>query len=532
MKSLKVILAVMLFSVTFSFANVGDANASSNITIYVNNEKQSYSNKAVLKGGSTLVPLRGIFEVLGAEVKWDQTSKTIDATKGTTKIWLKIGSKATKVNGKTVNIDVPAQVVNGSTLVPLRFIGEALGAEVKWNQSSKTINITAPKEVTGEVPSKPNTKKPMKVHFIDVGQGDSTFIQMPNGKTALIDAGTDAAGEKVVAYLKSLGIKTIDYVIATHPDADHIGGMVDVLNAFTISNFIDSGKVHTSKTYENMLLTIQNKNIKYIVPEEEDILSEDAETYLQILNANPNADDNNDASLVVAAGYCTNDVLLMADAGVEVESEMIQEYEEIQAEILKAGHHGSNTSSSLSFLKAVDPEAVILSYGASNSYGHPHKEVMSNIKSVGAKAYSTAQDGTIIATINCGDYSIAKEFKYEVDKTPPTTKPEEKPESLFKNCTELKAVYPSGVPVGHAAYELKHDGDNDGWACESETVTPIPDPEPVLPVTPTPPPVTTPPVKTYKNCSELKVDYPDGVKRGHPAYQSKMDGDGDGHACE
>ncbi|MEK4629053.1 MAG: stalk domain-containing protein [Solibacillus sp.] len=156
MKYLKLIVSMMLFVSVMSFAKTNNVDAATNITIYVNGTKQSYSNKAMIKNGATLVPLRGIFEALGANVTWNQSTKTIDATKGSTKIWLKIGSTTTKVNNKNVTISVPAQVVNGSTLVPLRFIGESLGAKVEWIQASKTIKITtngSSGTVTGDVNS-------------------------------------------------------------------------------------------------------------------------------------------------------------------------------------------------------------------------------------------------------------------------------------------------------------------------------------------------------------------------------------------
>lgn len=142
MKKLLSILFILILTISvFLPQNMGNVSAASNITIYVNDFKQAYSNKAIVKNGATLVPLRGIFEALGADVRWDQSSKTIDASRGNTKIWLKIGSKSTKINGTSVNIDVPAQVVNDSTLVPIRFISESLGAKVEWIPTSKTVKI-------------------------------------------------------------------------------------------------------------------------------------------------------------------------------------------------------------------------------------------------------------------------------------------------------------------------------------------------------------------------------------------------------
>ncbi|MFJ7731472.1 stalk domain-containing protein [Lysinibacillus sp. NPDC097231] len=119
-----------------------NASASLGVSIYINGEKQSFSNQAIIENGSTLVPLRGIFESLGANVQWNQSTQTIDASKGNIKVWLKIGSKNAKVNDNAINLSVPAQVKSGKTLVPLRFISESLGANVQWNQKTQTITIT------------------------------------------------------------------------------------------------------------------------------------------------------------------------------------------------------------------------------------------------------------------------------------------------------------------------------------------------------------------------------------------------------
>lgn len=452
------LIALLIFS-TFSFSN--NADAANKVTIFVNEVKQSYSDKAIFENGNTLVPLRGIFEALGAEVTWNNSTWTIDATKGSTKIWLEIGSKVTKVNGKTVNIAAAARIVDGSTLVPLRFISEALGAEVLWDGLTTTININL------------NDDSPKAfIHFIDVGQGDATLIQTPEGKNILIDGGERDEGNKLVAYIKAQGVKKLDYVVATHPDADHIGGLIAVLNSISIGEFINSGKVHTSATYEQMMRLILDKNIKYSEPDSGDVLiaGKDLETYLNVVYVNANSVDNNDASVVIKGGYCGTDVLLMGDASKDVEALLLKTEVNLSSEILKAGHHGSSTSSSLEFLQKVKAESVTLSYGVDNSYGHPHKEVLTNIKSVGAKAYSTATEGTIIVTIDCNGYKInVTEFTGGIveETKPGAPTPTPTPDQTnFKNCTELKKVYPNGVAKGHPAYQAKMDRDNDGWACE------------------------------------------------------------------
>ncbi|SPU38252.1 metallo-beta-lactamase [Lysinibacillus capsici] len=361
----------------------------------------------------------------------------------------------------------------------------------------------------------------MKIHFIDVGQGDSTLIQSHDGKNILVDGGPKSAGKTVVNYLKSKGIKKLDFVVATHPDADHVGGLISVLNSISVGKFVNSGKSHTTETYTQLLKLVEQKNIKYIEPKIGEILIGDwtSDFYLQSLYSDAKAVDTNDSSIVLKTGYKNVEFLLMADASKDLEELLTNSFDSLNVQILKAGHHGSNTSTSSKFLKAVKPEVTILSYGKDNSYSHPHNEVLANLKAEGSKTYSTAQEGTIVVTTDGETYSInAKEF------IPPKVVPVTEPvKESYKNCTELRKVYPQGVKDGHQAYEAQHDADNDGWACE-----PVEDNNTKNP-TPTPAPPTT---ESFKNCTELRKVYPDGVSSSHPAYDKKHDRDGDGWACE
>mgnify|MGYP000884849268 CR=1 FL=1 len=326
--------------------------------------------------------------------------------------------------------------------------------------------------------------KELKVHFIDVGQGDSILIQSPNGKNMLVDGGTKAQGEKVVSFLKSKGVKRLDYVVATHPDADHIGGLIAVLNAFPVSNFIDSGHVHTSQTYLELLTLIDKKNIKFTVPKELDKLALDKNMIIRVLHADENAKDSNDASLVLKATYNKVSFLLMGDASTAIEDKIRAKYD-VKATVLKNGHHGSNTSSSAAFISNVKPKVAVLSYGKNNSYGHPHLAVESRLNKVGAKTYKTPLDCDITVTTNGVKHSVSTACKNGKKVTAPAAKPAAKPlpnpaakpapkpaakpastRTNFKNCTDLRTVYPEGVPKGHAAYQSKMDRDKDGWACE------------------------------------------------------------------
>ncbi|MFS0689415.1 S-layer homology domain-containing protein [Sporosarcina sp. 179-K 8C2 HS] len=338
----------------------------------------------------------------------------------------------------------------------------------------------------------------MQVHFIDVGQGDSILIQSPNGKNMLIDGGDKSHGNKVVAFLKSKGVPTLDVVVATHPDADHIGGLPAVLNNFKVNQFIDSGKAHTTQTYLDLLTLIDKENIPFKVAKTGDVINLDSHIKTTVLYADENASDSNDASIVTRVAYGSVSFLLTGDAEAAIEQKMMSQGN-VKSTYLKAGHHGSNTSSSAAFINAVRPVGTILSYGKDNSYGHPHAEVMQRLNAVGSKIYSTAQSGDITVTTNGTTHSVsAKPWTGTVAPKPIEPKPQPKPEpkpapkpvpkpepkptpkpdlgsglyvipgapTSFKNCTEMRKYYPAGVKKGHPAYASKSDRDNDGWACE------------------------------------------------------------------
>ncbi|QPA58187.1 MBL fold metallo-hydrolase [Lysinibacillus sphaericus] len=282
----------------------------------------------------------------------------------------------------------------------------------------------------------------MRVHFMDVGQGDSILIESPNVKTMLIDAGVKGAGQQVVSYLKELGVNKLDKVVATHPDADHIGGLIPVLHAIPIEQFYDSGKVHTSQTFEEMLMAIDEKNIPYYVPKTGDFIEFDKDVTVKVLNANEHATDNNDASIVLKVVYGNVSFLLTGDAGIALEKEMMSN--DVTATVLKAGHHGSNTSSSEDFIRAVKPEVTILSYGEDNKYGHPHAEVVNRLQAIGSNIYATADLGTITVATNGVNYTVNGK-RAVTQKKPSTVEPTTAVEIVSKDLvTEIVGIKNNG----------------------------------------------------------------------------------------
>lgn len=250
--------------------------------------------------------------------------------------------------------------------------------------------------------------KEMKVHYIDVGQGDSILIETPNDKVILIDGGPPEAGDKIVTYLQEQNVREIDLLIATHPDFDHIGGLIKVMQSFPIKQIVDSGKLHTTKTYIQYINQIRKNKIPVNFVNKNERLSVDPQIQINVLNSYEKNKSNNQSSIVLKLTYETIDFLFMGD--IERRQELkIMEEEDIQSEIIKVAHHGSKTSSSLSFLQEVNPSIALLTYHKRNKFGHPVSRVIENLNKVDAQIYSTAVFGNVVIVTNGKDYFVLPE---------------------------------------------------------------------------------------------------------------------------
>ncbi len=252
-----------------------------------------------------------------------------------------------------------------------------------------------------------NDFKYMNVHYIDVGNGDSIFIELPNNTNMLIDAGESSKGDNVVDYIKSLGYSNINYIIGTHPHTDHIGGLSKIINSFTIEKIYMPKVISTSKTYENLLNTIMNKGLKI----------QTARAGMNIINSQgllvtilaPNNDsyaDLNNYSVVVKIEYQDVKFLFMGDAEEKSENEIL---DDVESDVIKVGHHGSNTSSSKKFVSRVNAKYAIISVGSDNNYNHPNMDIVNRWKDADAKVYRTDLDGTIVVSTNGSTLNVEKE---------------------------------------------------------------------------------------------------------------------------
>lgn len=236
----------------------------------------------------------------------------------------------------------------------------------------------------------------MEVHFIDVGQGDSTLIIC--GKHAmLIDAGDDSKGTAIQNYLKKQGVDKLDYLILTHPDADHIGGAPVVITKFDIKKVFVSNYEKDSKSYLKLIQALDYKNLKYSTPRAgAKFCLGTAE--ITFLAPNKEYDNPNDASIALIVENDDNRFLFSGDAGEAAEKDILNNGLDISADVYQVGHHGSKYSSSKEFLDAINPEYAVISCGEGNSYGHPHADTLNKLRNSNVKLYRTDEAGSIIAT--------------------------------------------------------------------------------------------------------------------------------------
>lgn len=247
----------------------------------------------------------------------------------------------------------------------------------------------------------PDTSKPegtLEVHYIDVGQGDATLIKC-GSHAMLIDGGNNNKGTTVQLYLKKQGVESLDYVIGTHPDADHIGGLDVIVYKYNCEKVIMPDYEKDTRTYQELVDVIHDKNMKitYPVVGEQYALGE-AEFTIIAPNSNSYGGNANDYSVAILLEYGKNRFLFTGDAEEASEMEMLSNGIELSADVYKVAHHGSRSASTQEFLNAVHPKYAVISCGEGNSYGHPHAEVLNRLRSMGVEVFRTDEQGSIIAS--------------------------------------------------------------------------------------------------------------------------------------
>ena len=277
----------------------------------------------------------------------------------------------------------------------------------------------------------PNThNENLIVHFLDVGQGDATFIQLPNGQVILVDGGESYDASSIKKYLKSNGITKIDYLVITHPHADHIGGLPTIIDMMEIGSVYMPRVSHTTQTFEKLLTSIQKKGLQIDTAKAGVSILSTPELQIDVIAPIKSSYSNlNNYSAVIKITYGSTAFLFMGDAESLSEGQIKAN---VFADVIKVGHHGSDTSTSATFLKKVSPSYAIISVGKGNSYGHPKISVLSRLNDAGVETYRTDLQGTIVFSSDGNTITVNKELIPYEDAQPIESSDEPEPEQVKK----------------------------------------------------------------------------------------------------
>lgn len=263
--------------------------------------------------------------------------------------------------------------------------------------------------------------KRLTVYFFDVGQADCSLLLFPDNTVALIDAGNKQDGKIIADYIEDLGVEAINYFVLTHPHEDHIGGAVDIFNEFEVETVcmpaIDEDYLSDTATYKNTMEAVKKEKCRELYLSSGTAIVEKDNYSMFALSPAENSvfSDMNDYSLTLLVNCFSNTILFAGDAEKPAELDMMSSNLNLDADILKVGHHGSGNSSTDDFLKKVTPQVSVISCGKGNTYGHPHSDAVDRLLQSGSKVYRTDTVGTVIAKCYDGGFNIETDAGIKLD---------------------------------------------------------------------------------------------------------------------
>ena len=260
-----------------------------------------------------------------------------------------------------------------------------------------TDELESSENATIDPDTNPDSIQALRVHFVDVGQGNAVLIELA-GKYMLVDGGDKNKKDTVASYLKSNDVQELEYVVATHPHADHIGGLPTVLRNFDVKKILMPDVQSQTLIFEDLLYAIQDTDIGISIPALGDIFALGDAMITVVAPVREYGDNLNNASIGIRIDFHNTSFLLAGDAESASEQDMLSSIYDLQADVFLANHHGSNTSNHEDFLRAISPSYVVISVGAENTYGHPSVSVMERLDDLGITHYRTDEYGTIIAS--------------------------------------------------------------------------------------------------------------------------------------
>ena len=312
----------------------------------------------------------------------------------------RVKQEATKKRNKTLKWAIPVvcALIAISTVMAMfeEDVPQVQAQEPPKTENTSSNQPVAATPIDGE----------LKVSYIDVGQGDAIFIELPNGESMLIDAGNSSDSSEIINYIQGEGFGKIDYLVVTHPHDDHIGGMPQVVSTLDIKSIYMPKVSHTTNVFSNLLDAIESKGLKINTAKAGVSILNDGNLRVDILApVGDSYSDLNDYSVVIKVVYGDNSFLFMGDAEKLSEGQITAD---VNADVLKVGHHGSDYSSGQSFLNLVSPSYAVISAGEGNQYGHPNSETINALLGVGSKVYRTDLDGTIVFVSDGTNVTVSK----------------------------------------------------------------------------------------------------------------------------
>lgn len=343
-------------------------------------------------------------ELSGINVEWGKTEFTVSD-----KVEIKVTPIPSDAKIKSLEMSenpiAQLEYKDGKAIISFESEGEAsvfFTANGNVQSDMEDIKVVSQAQLddnTGESdenqPENTNAHK-VKVHFIDVGQGLSVLVQS-DGKNLIYDGGDRSTSSFVVSYLKEQNVETIDYLISSHYDDDHLSGLIGCLNAFNVENVIGSDYIHDSNLYQSFIDTVSSKNLEVQHPSVGDVFELGSTEFTILSPKEINQSESNDNSVAIKITCGENGFILTGDAESGSEADMIASGINLSCDVLCLGHHGSASSTSWDFLQKTVPEFAVISCGADNQYGHPDKDTLDKLSSMNISLYRTDKQGTIIA---------------------------------------------------------------------------------------------------------------------------------------
>ncbi len=267
--------------------------------------------------------------------------------------------------------------------------------------------LTTPPEQSNGLSEREVSPGALRVHFLDVGQGDCILVQFPKGRNMLVDAGKNDSAVAIIDYLEARGIARLDYLVGTHPHEDHIGSLDTVIQEFPVGEILLPKVTANTRTFRELLEAIAGKGLQVTTAKAGmNILEEEGLSVKVLAPIGSSYNDLNNYSAVIKITYREVSFLLEGDAESESEKEMLNSGADVRADVLKVGHHGSNSSTSPAFLSMVKPEYAVISLGADNDYHHPHPTTLAKLKKAGVDILRTDERGTIVFTTDGKDINV------------------------------------------------------------------------------------------------------------------------------